>query len=61
MLQETAANASTGISFSAFGMSWFLTDALQIVALIVTIVAGVAAYRLSTARRKYLERKKKDE
>lgn len=60
MSQELPALGATGISFSAFGVSWFLTDVLQIIALIVTIVAGVAAYRLSTARRKYLEKKKEE-
>ncbi len=60
MQQEILAHSSTGLSFTAFGMSFVLTDTLQIIALIVTIVAGIAAYRLSTARRKYLENKRKD-
>lgn len=56
--QDLIAHTSTGLSVTLFGISFAITDVLQVVALIGAIVVSIASYRLSTARRKYIEAKK---
>lgn len=61
MQVEQLAHSSTGISIGAFGFSLTLTGALQVIALIVAIVAGIVGTRLSITRNKYLKNKMKEE
>ena len=58
--QDIIANATAGTSIGAFGVAWLpiMTDVATFVALLVSIAAGVAAYRYHTKRLRALDNKK---